>query len=362
MVSDIINGIAIENNKVYLSASVQYHEPSDLQVTWEQEEFSQLLRKEGKEAVYAHIGEELWSKDLFLESGDQTCNLFLKAMSAFPSHMDYTTFDCQTAGSLLAEMVLRLETDPQADLSEYVNRAVRMMNDRDYILETAKRTGMNYLNHASKSLQQDRSFALAVLNAGSWAPWFSYPTAFQDDKDFALKALELNGCFYRELGRELKADREVVMAAFRERPGKIPHEFLADQIPMETYSQSHASSQPAPLDREFIFSLLDACPSIQLFRSPQLLNDRPTALKWVQVGKFFPHWVTDLPMKYLKDREFQDVLIRRFKDTDNFPYLVQNFGIKGIQLPVETLESKIQSASSRTVRSSHVTDDKDHQR
>lgn len=347
MLSNEIKGIEIRDSKVYLTASVTYRDPSDLEVTWECEEFTDILRNQGKLGLYARIGAELWGEDLTLEPGNELCRMFLEAKAAFPTDMTYRVFDSLTAGNLLAEMVMNLEQEPHADLSGFVARAFALMNDRTYIINAAKHSGMNYLDYACEELQKDRGFAFAVLKAGHESAWFSYPKYYASDKDFALQALKLRGTFFRGLDRTLRADRDVIMEAFREDCERASSEFLPDYIPMEALYKTGDESSRAELDKDFIFDLLEACPTIHLSRSSQLLNDRDVVLRWIQVGRFFPAHAIDLPKELLTDHEVQEALTQRCRDDNDEWELQCILEIKGVAAVGESLTSKIVSAAHR---------------
>lgn len=346
-----IEKICITDNKVFLTAAESNVWSSHFEMTWEQEEYTQLLKEHGKKALYSAIGEALWSEELSITPGNQLCKLFLKARAVFPADMNYRTFDPHVAGSLLGKMVEALEHDPMTDLSRYVQQAVALKDDRDYLLDAATRSGMNYLDFAAEALQADRAFALEILEAGAHAAWFSYPAFYAGDKAFALEALHLNGCFYRELGEELKADREVIMAAFCEGSRIGPHEFLPNLIPANALYKPDTECSKPTLDQDFVFELLETCPSIHLYRAPQLLNNREIAMKWIQVGTYFPHSMMELPKKYLHDPEFQAALVRRFQHTDKYPYLLQYFSLWGITPGKKAVEDKIHTAVSRASNS-----------
>ena len=208
-------------------------------------------------------------------------------------------YDSKTAGESLARMVMKLEKDPHADLSPELHEMLDKRNDRDYILEAAKRTGSNFLNYASPEVQQDRAFALEVLRAGQGAAWFEYPKQYKDEKEFALEAVILNGCFYRQLGDSVKEDREVILEAFRESPDKAFHEHLPDLIPPDAFLDFETDPHKVTLDHQFVMDLLDLCPSMHMERVPALLCERDIALKWTQVGKFFPDSIKELPKEYV---------------------------------------------------------------
>lgn len=354
MSHEIVKSITIQDDKVFLTSADSSLRPLDFN-RWECTSLSQILAEKGRDALYATIGKEVWNGNMELRQGSKLCKLFLEARNALPSGLSFLSLESKAAGEFLGKMVSRLEANPLADLSGYVKQVRDLQNDRDYILEAAYRTGHNFLNYASQEVQQDREFALEVLRAGNGAAWFDYPEAYKDDKAFALEAVKLNGCFYRSLGDSVKADREVVMEAFREAPDKAYHEHLPDIISPLALLDCETNPLKPVLDKKFIMDLLDSCPSMHMSRLPALLNDRDIALKWTQVGKFFPSSVRDLPKQYLTDKEFQDVLCQRFEGTDKFDVLVKRLAELGVTLNKKSLNLQIQSANNRAAASSTST-------
>jgi len=345
MSHEIVKGIAIKDDKVYLTSADSNVRPLYFS-RWECKSLSEILAKQGRDALYAKIGQEMWNGNLELRQGSKLCKLYLQARSAFPSGMNFMSFDGKTAGKLLGQMVSSLEQNPRADLSGFVKQAFDLQNDRNYILDAANRTGHNFLNYASPEVQQDRAFALEVLRAGNGAAWFDYPVQYKDDKEFALEAVKLNGCLYRHLGDNVKSDREIIMEAFRETPDKTYHEHLPDVIPPMALFEYETDPLRPILDKKFVLDLLETCPSMHMERAPVLLQDRDIALKWTQIGKFFPYSANYLPDQFLNDMEFQDTLCKRFERTDRFETLVKVFENKGISLSQRTsLDDLIQAAS-----------------
>lgn len=343
---EIVKSIAITKDKVFLTGADSSLRPLHFN-RWECESLSEILREQGREALYAIIGEEVWNGNMHLRQGNKLCKLYLKARDAFPRGLSFSNYDSKTAGTYLGKMVSALEQDPHTDLSPFVDEALALRNDRNYILDAAKRTGHNFLDFANKELQQDKAFALEVLHAGGGAAWFQYPELYKDDKDFALEALKLNGCFFRALSPELRGDRDIILEAFSESPSKRFHEHLPDLISVNAYLKHDASAKKFIVDTDFICALLDRCPAMHMDRVPELLSHRKIVEKWVQVGKFFPYCVTDLPKKYLLDEQIQSLLCSRFEGTDKYQSLMQRFAVAGILLPQESLATRIKSVSAR---------------
>lgn len=348
MADIIIKAISIQEKEVWITSEFN-SSGTPVDASWEWDELSEILASNGRTAVLDRIGEELWNKEIFLVPGNPVCDLFLKALGIFPAELSYLNFDSKTAGIALSEMVQALERNPETDLSHFRTYVASLMNDPEHILKSVARSGMNCLNFASKELQSDREFALKVVKAGRGEPTFDYPVYFKDDKEFALQALEMNGCMYRELSERLKGDRDVIMAAFRQTPERKHHEFLSDQIPLSAlYGPTAQDVANKKLDKEFLFKLIEACPSIRIPEKSVLLKDIDVAIKWAEVGTFFPHRALDVPVWLLKNQRFQDALILRFRNTDEYKYLETYYDIKRVPLKAESLDKKIHSASSRS--------------
>lgn len=317
---DIVKSIVLEKDKVYLTSADSSLRPLTFS-KWEVKTFSDILAKEGKEAVLARIGQNIWDGNYKLYKGTKLCNLFLQAKEALPNELHFSNTDSKAAGEYLASAVIKLELNPSTDLTEDVNSLLSLRNDKDYILEAAKRTGHNFLNYANEELQKDREFALELLKAGKGAAWFDYPKNFASDKAFAMEALKLNGCFYRELEGPLLGDREVILEAFAESDGKKYHEHLPDLIPITSFFDYEANATTPPIDKEFACKLLECCPSLHIYRAKWLLEDRDVALTWCKVGKWIPNDVRYLPPCHAVEKEFLDVLFSRCQEEKSYDKL-----------------------------------------
>jgi len=84
-----------------------------------------------------------------------------------------------------------------------------------------------------------------------------------------------------------------------------------------------------------------------LERFSMLLEYREVALKWCEVGKFFPHSVANLPDEFVQDEEFQNTLLNRFPDGEKHEILMQRFALKGLILSEPSLDGRIKNAKSR---------------
>lgn len=318
--------------------------------SWECKGLSEIYQEQGREAVFARIGKDVWDGNLQLYRGNKMCKLFLEAKAALPEGMSFMNFDGKAAGEYLAKAVMKLEENPEADLSEDVRALVALKDDRGYLLETAKRTGHSYLNEACEEVQKDRVFALEVMKACGDKAWADYPKAYVNDKEFAMEMLALNGCHYRSLSPELKADRDVILAAFEEVEGKDYHEHLPDLIPPAAYirlvGDTRAGDAYLELDRDFLTELLEKCPGMHLERAPMLVNNKDICLKWCEVGKWFPYSVGKVPAEFLREREFQDVLVGRFEGTEMWGKLVEKFSERGVILE-KPLSERLQEAVKR---------------
>ncbi len=343
---EIVKGISIKGNKVYITSADSSVRPLRFH-RWECETITKILSEDGREAALARIGKNVWEGDFHLNRGSKLCNLFIEARNALPRDLSWHNYYGKTAGIFLAKMVMKLEKDPAADLSNEIRQMLDKMNDRQYILNAAYVDGYNFLNYADVSLQRDRVFAHDVLRAGRGCAWFDYPVMFKADKEFALEALKLNGCFYRNLDKTVRMERNIIFEAFLESPDKKLHEHLPDLIPLEAYCKFPPEHEFS-VDTGFICDLLDVCPSLHIHRINWILEYKDVALKWCEVGKFFPFDVKYLPKDFLDTKEFQDVLISRFEGTDKYDVLINKLNEKGVSLYKGSFNSLLADATKRS--------------
>lgn len=340
-----MKNIAVKGNKVYLTSADSSLRPL-LFTKWECTGLSKILEEEGREAFLARIGQDVWNGELRLYKGSKLCNLFIEARNSLPNNLGWHNFYGETAGKFLAKMVMKLEVNPSANLSVEVADMLKTMNDRDYILSAAKKSGYNFLNFADECIQKDREFALSVLAAGSGKAHFDYPTMYTKDKAFALEALKLNGCNYRSLDKSLQADRDVIFAAFKDTLDGRYHEHLPDLIPVEVYC-SISADRKITVDTDFVCELLNICPALHMNRANWLLEHKDVVLKWCEVGKFFPYDVSYVPTNFLLDADIQEVLQNRFKGTEKYEVLIKKLEEKGVVLKGKTVDALLANATRR---------------
>lgn len=281
---EIVKGISIKGDKVYLRSCSNNVYPKDFS-SWECVSLSQILREEGKAELYKSIGRSVWDGDMQLRKGSKLCDLFLLAQSKLPEELNFTNMCSQAVGEYLSKAVLKLEQSKEADLFQEVEHLLVLRNDRNYIIEGARGYGYNYLNYADEDIQKDRDFALEVVKASGGAAWFEYPQMYQNDKEFAMEALRSNGCFYRKLSRKLQADQDIILTAFDNSIDRRYVEHLPNLIPTEAfYYGEDATTQP--LDKEFMFELMEKSPKMHMSRAPWLLADYDCAIKWYEASQF----------------------------------------------------------------------------
>lgn len=328
---EICKGITITKDKVYLTGADSSIRPLYFH-KWECEPLSKMLVEEGRGAVLCRLGKDIWNGELKLYKGSKLCNLFLKALEELPKDLHWSNTDDKAAGDYLGKAVLKLEGDKKADLTKDVEALMELRNSKEYILEAVKRTGYNFLNFANEDLQKDKEFALEVLNAGAGRAWFKYPEYYADDKEFALTAVKMNGCLYRELSENLRGDREIVLEAFEEKEGKKFHEHLPDLIPAMTFFEFDTDPSKPLLDKEFVFTLMHLCPSLHIDRTKWLLQDEDIALEWCKVGKWAIYDLGVYPQEFLLKKEFRDTLIARCEDEKQLAALERKYDAAGLVL------------------------------
>ena len=94
--------------------------------------------------------------------------------------------------------------------------------------------------------------------------------------------------------------------------------------------QFDTSTKTYSFDTKFVCDLLELCPSMHLDRTPIFFKYPNIIEKWVEVGKFFPHSLSDLPKEYLMDEKIQGILQKRFEGTENYDVLLKRFSLAGV--------------------------------
>lgn len=335
---DIVKSITFKDNKVYLTSADGRSYPRTF-TKWESVRFSEIYAKEGKEAVLSAIGENIWGGHYHIQkNGSKFCNLFIEAQNRLPKHLNFSNMDCQSAGKYLGKAVIKLEENIHADLSKEVNELLALMNDRDHIYEASRRTGYNFLNFASEEVRSDREFALKVLKAAGDRAWFEYPKGYEDDKEFALEALKYNGCFYRSLSENLKADTDIIIHAFNAYRDRKFFEHLPDLIPKEVFSNN---------DKSFVYDLFKICPKMHIHRALWLLEDHDIALHWCKTATYLNDVASYLPERYASRKEFQDIIEERCKNETELEIIKTKLSVRGIQFPAVSLKDRISNAKDR---------------
>lgn len=347
MSHDIIKKISFEDDKVKLLCAASNVYPLDYDWVIAKEE-TKLFVEKGKEASLQLIGERFWNGLYELKRTDRYCNLFHKARKLLPDNMSFHNFEGETAGNFLGSAVLKLEQDPEIDLSKEVEELLDLRNSREYILKVAKNTGQNLTDFANEEIQKDRDFAFEVLRAAEGHYMYDYPNSFRNDKEFAMEALKYNGCLYRALDDSLKQDKEIVLLAFDSNQNRKYHEHLPDLIPFITFIIPDEENGAGKYDFDFIFKVIESCPSLHIDRAKWLLRDYDVALHATKHNKWTLSLVNTLPEEFISLKEFQEELINKGKDEKERNNIKDRILQRGIPLAGYTsLTDKIKDAKAK---------------
>lgn len=346
MSHDIIKKISFEDNKVKLLCAPSNVYPIDYEWVAAFEE-TKLFREKGKEAALQLIGERFWDGLYELKKTDHYCNLFHKARNFLPENMSFHNFDGESVGKFLGSAVLKLEVNPKADLSKDVDALLELKNNKEHIFSVAKKTGQNLTNFASEEIQKDREFAYEVLRAAEGHFMYDYPNYFKEDKEFAMEALRYNGCLYRALDDSLKYDKEIVLLAFDNSQNRKYHEHLPNLIPHIAYLIPDEENGTGKYDFDFIFQLIEVCPSLHIDRAKWLLQDHDVALHAVKYNKWTASLIKSLPEEFLSLKEIQDELINKGKDEKEKNNIRDRILERGVPLVDLSLKDKINYAKKR---------------
>lgn len=299
--------VLTKDKKVFLTTRSNNVSPS-IYSRWECKSLSKIFESEGKEKVLIELGIMIWEGNLQLRNGSKLVNLFDKAMRQIRSNGFYwSVISSNTIGEFLAKAILKYQEDPNASLDTEIEELKTLQNNREYILKVAKEDQMSILNYIDdESIKTDKEFVMEVIRLCGRNVMFQVPAHFKDDEEVALAIVLENGNHYSQLGIVPKLNREIILEAYRERENGY-HAFRITDIP-EAALMIPGTNE---IDTNFVYQLLDVCPSLQMQFS-KLLHIREIAVKWCEQCSYFPFDIClHLPRKFAEEEEFQEILRKR---------------------------------------------------
>ena len=160
------------------------------------------------------------------------------------------------------------------------------------------------------------------------------PPAFTADKELAMIALSHNGCIYRQLSPILQADKDIVRLAFDPNVSRPYFEHLPDLIPKSLRK-----------DIPFMQELVTLCPRLHITRAKDLLHNRDILNAWIQTGKWNVYDLRYIPKEFLKDREFQCLMLNHCQSDRQVMELQKQYRAHGLTLPKRRLDAIIQTST-----------------
>lgn len=101
-------------------------------------------------------------------------------------------------------------------------------NDKEFMLALLAYNG-TYLKHASEELKADKEIVMAALKSGNSLPYEHVSDALKTDRDFLLEMVSLDAYCLEFFSEELKQDEQIVLAAAKN-SGNAALEFGAEKF------------------------------------------------------------------------------------------------------------------------------------
>lgn len=344
---DIVRKIQITDDKVFLTSASSNVSPQEFE-TWECEYYSKMLKEQGKDAVMQSIAGNVWDGNYHLRHDSKVCQLLDMAFVELRTNENLACFlDTDTAAKYIADLTLYRLGDKDHPKKPQIADLERLRHGKYAVMDICKRNPMAF-NYADEKIQSDRKLAREFIFNCAGLIMFQFPEKFKNDKNLAMLALIENGCIYRQLSPELQADKMITRLAFEESLPRRFHEHLPDLVPANLRK-----------DIPFMTSLLKHCPSMHVFRTPELLERRDFALMWVENGKWVLNDLNILPKRFLEDPQFRTILLERYKEDPKALATLQNkYGI--IQEDVGKVPLKDLLTAADQKRGAHSSPDRDH--
>jgi hypothetical protein len=163
-------------------------------------------------------------------------------------------------------------------------------NDKEFMLALLAYNG-TYLQHASEELKADKEVIMAALQSGYSLPYEHVSDALKTDKDFLLEIVSLDAYCLEFFSEELKQDEQIVLAAAKN-SGDVALEFGADKFKKNKniITEAVKSSDEAlsflaendKNDKNLIMTAVDNYGNALEYASEQLQNDKDVVIAAVR--------------------------------------------------------------------------------
>lgn len=155
-------------------------------------------------------------------------------------------------------------------------------NDKEFMLALLEFNG-TYLEHASDELKADKEVIMAALKSGYSLPYEHVSDALKTDRDFLLEIVSLDAYCLEFFSEELKQDEQIVLAAAKHF-GDAALEFGAEKfkknknILTEVVKNSHNAlsflAENEKNDKKLVITAVDHNGYALQYASEQLRNDK----------------------------------------------------------------------------------------
>jgi hypothetical protein len=163
-------------------------------------------------------------------------------------------------------------------------------NDKEFMLALLAYNG-TYLQHASEELKADKEVIMAALKSGYSLPYEHVSDALKTDRDFLLEMVSLDAYCLEFFSEELKQDEQIVLAAAKN-SGNAALEFGSEKfkknknILTEVVKNSHNAlsflAENEKNDKKLVITAVDHNGYALQYASEQLRNDKDVVIAAVR--------------------------------------------------------------------------------
>lgn len=355
---DIVRSITIKGNAVYFTSAANNISPRTFE-RYEAPGYSEIYQKQGMKALLQEIARNVWTGNYRLQGGSAITRLLSEGYMLLRNEPTLTHFlDEGHASEFMANLAVRRMDVPEPGaqntwIATQLAQFESLRHDKRAVLDICK-TKPDAFGHAAGEVYCDRDTAKEYIRECSHMLLFTFPSEYSNDKELAMLALPQNGCLYRQLSEPLRADKDIIRLAFCTNiPVRQFFEHLPDLIPSEVRK-----------DKAFMREILEICPSMHVDRARDILSDLESAKVMAKYNRWALGNLHCVPREYLTNREFQAVLLDRFREPEERDKLRGAF--RSFNLPLfedarPSLDDRISGAKARAGegRGDKPTKDKD---
>lgn len=261
---------------------------------------TKILQKGGEHAVFREIGRSLFERRIMMRPHDCRLAEYLKQASDLLRAPLTLSLDSDTAGEFIATVTEGYCNSVLYSPFPELYKLEALRSDPEWVFSVCKNNPAAF-HFSDASVRRNRNLARRYIHEFVLKEGFYFPTYFQNDKELALEALQMNASVFRFLDSSLRNDKDVVRVAFHPNTPRTEQDFFACYIGEKLRS-----------DAAFMRKLVIRCPALLIDDCEEILYLPGVAEMWAAQNDWVQSELFNIPMSVVLKPTVQKVLAKRF--------------------------------------------------